>query len=89
MVLFGTCFCETGERAQSHFSTVSIKNDATLLNQIYDIYFICTRYLMTYIGESTICWKTDPWAFSGAVHDAGSPLTNCWGFIDGTARLIV
>ncbi|XP_070379835.1 uncharacterized protein [Dermacentor albipictus] len=26
--------------------------------------------------------------FSQAVHDRGAPLTNCWGFVDGTARPI-
>ena len=29
-----------------------------------------------------------PQAFARAVFDRGSPLTDCWGFIDGTARPI-
>jgi hypothetical protein len=30
----------------------------------------------------------DPEAFSQAIHAKGCPLTQCWGFIDGTAKSI-
>ena len=30
----------------------------------------------------------DPEAFAEAVHEKGAPLTECWGFIDGTPRPI-
>ena len=26
--------------------------------------------------------------FAQAVHNVGAPLTNCWGFVDGTVRPI-
>jgi len=30
----------------------------------------------------------DPEQFAEAIHEKGAPLTQCWGFIDGTSRPI-
>lgn len=40
------------------------------------------KHLLEDLNQSWL----DPVAFSTSVHQAGAPLQNCWGFIDGTAR---
>lgn len=39
------------------------------------------------LEDLNLVWL-DVFSFAEAVQDAGAPLDNCWGFIDGTARPI-
>lgn len=39
------------------------------------------------LEDLNLVWL-DASTFAKAIEDAGSPLDNCWGFIDGTARPI-
>ena len=39
------------------------------------------------LEDLDLVWLNAP-AFAQAIKDAGSPLDNCWGFIDGTTRPI-
>ncbi len=54
-----------------------------MLDFIYDNFY----HLLTSLD---LCWLTaeDFERFADAVHEKGSPLLNCWGFIDGTVRPI-
>ncbi|XP_028411590.1 protein ALP1-like isoform X2 [Dendronephthya gigantea] len=49
-----------------------------ILNDIYERY----HYLLEELDQNWI--QVD--VFARAIHDSGSPIKNCWGFIDGTLR---
>ena len=40
----------------------------------------CFHHLLEDLDQNWI----DVQSFADAIHDAGNPLQNCWGFIDGT-----
>ena len=77
-IRFGDMVSKFG-RAASQLSMIC----AYMTNLVYDLHNHRLRDLQ------------QPWLapihleeFANAIHDAGSPLTNCWGFIDGTVRPI-
>ena len=49
-----------------------------MLNDLYNRFHL----LLEDLDQNWI----DVQAFADAIHDAGRPLQNCWGFIDGTLR---
>ncbi|XP_028412517.1 uncharacterized protein LOC114535396 [Dendronephthya gigantea] len=51
-----------------------------VISNIYDCYH-------GLIHNLNLAWL-DPQTFSQVIYAAGAPLSNCWGFVDGTARPI-
>ena len=66
------------------FTTLYVTVFYCTLSQILDDHYDRFHHL---IDSLDLVWL-DPEIFSKAIHAKGAPLTQCWGFIDGTQRPI-
>ena len=56
-----------------------------LINLIFQVLNDIYSRFHPLLGNLDQDW-IDAQSFADAIHEAGSPLQNCWGFIDGTLR---
>lgn len=55
-------------------------------NRVMDYVFGKCSYLLAHLNQPWLS-KDRPHQFAATIHNIGTPLENCWGFIDGTVRL--